>query len=308
MENKSLVIMSYNVFCRDSLLFKDAQDDRAKLIPEAINKYSKSIDCVIIQEIFDESAEKILDKEMKKYNFKYKSQKIAAEVFTKCFCLTKRIIEDGGVKIYSKYPIIFDSYITFNNGIGEDKLAGKGVVYAKINKNDNIYHIFGTHLQASGGKKGLEIRYNQMKQIRIYVESFDIPEEEVVILGGDLNLNSLSKKKILKKAEKISNFKNIPLDMDTFIPEINEMQKRHLSENQKQNLLDHILIHNDHLQPSAMKTNFVELKSKKQFLIPKPKGKWKCFGLLNKLSKYSKEKYPMHSLSDHEPRVSFLIF
>lgn len=68
-------VISYNVFCRSKLLFKDAQDSRAKLIPQALDKYSPDIDCILIQEIFAESSEKFMDKEMKKYGFKHISKK-----------------------------------------------------------------------------------------------------------------------------------------------------------------------------------------------------------------------------------------
>ncbi len=304
----SFVILTYNVFCRESLLFNDAQNVRAKLIPEAINKYSKSIDCVIVQEIFDESAEKILDKYMAKEGFKYKSEKISNDVFKNCLCITKRIIEDGGIKIYSKHKIIFNKSETFDNGINEDKLAGKGVVYAKINKNNNIFHVFGTHMQAGGGKKGKEIRYEQLRKIRLFVESLDLKKQEPVILGGDLNINILSKTKKFEKVEKILNFKNIPIDMDTFVPKINEMQKRYLPETQSQNLLDHILIHNDHKQPKSMRMNFVVIQSKKKFQIKRPIKYRKCFGILTKLSLYSHKTTSMNSLSDHEARVAFLLF
>ena len=80
MTEQSFKVMTYNVYCRESKLFKDAQNSRCKLIPKTIHQYSENIDCIIVQEIFDESAEKILDKEMEKYGFKYKSKKVAQRI------------------------------------------------------------------------------------------------------------------------------------------------------------------------------------------------------------------------------------
>jgi hypothetical protein len=61
------------------------------------------------------------------------------------------IRQDGGLVILSKYPIIECSAMTYLLRNGSDRLANKGVVYARIqvglSKNDYI-HVFDTHIQS----------------------------------------------------------------------------------------------------------------------------------------------------------------
>ena len=95
--------ITYNIFCRERLLFNDAQKERCSAIPKALNKYDNDIDCILVQENFWEKSEKILDREMEKYGFIYKSEKVGANHWCKCRCFCGKI-EDGGVKTYSKHP------------------------------------------------------------------------------------------------------------------------------------------------------------------------------------------------------------
>ena len=302
-------ILTYNIFCRSSLLFKDAQDERARLIPKAINKYSEDIDCVTIQEVFDESSEKILDKEMKKIGFKYKSNKVAQRIFRNCLFITKRIIEDGGIKTYSRYPIVFQNFTIFKNAESPDKIAGKGVIYTKIDKNGKFYHVFGTHLQA-GGKDKTTI--GQLKESKKFMDSMKIPKTDPVIFAGDLNISLTSEMSLFKNAEKILDCKNIAIDEETWNPRLNEMQTRSSPEQEDlesgQNRIDHVLISNSHLQPIESRCEFISLRSEEAFNIREIKGKSKCLGICKNLSKYSKSKIALHSLSDHEPRLALFKF
>ena len=60
---------------------------------------------------------------------------------------------------------------------------------------------------------------------------------------------------------------------------------------------------------SELPVLFISLKSEKPFKVRKPAGNYdKCCGLLKKLNKYSKKKYELYGLSDHEPILANFIF
>lgn len=301
-------IMSYNVFCRESKLFKDSQNARCKLIPKTIDEYSQNIDCIIVQEIFDEDAEKILNQQMKKYGFKYKSNKLSSHIIKNYYFFTKKIIEDGGVKIYSKFPIIFEKHLIFKHSSGEDELAGKGVCYIKIQKYNKYIHIFGTHLQSGKTDEKIKIKFKQIQQFKDFFNKQKIDPQDLVIFGGDFNINLKTQYKLLENIEDILNFYLI--DHSEFIPQRNDLQLRDNSEpNKKQNILDHFFISKQHFIPEKAISNIIELKSTIPYKIRKPKKKSNNFfiknTILSKLNKYSKKKYKLYSLSNHEPLISF---
>lgn len=309
-EQQSFTIMTYNVFCRESKLFKDSQNKRCSLIPKNIHQYSQNIDCIIVQEIFDESAEKILDDEMKKYGFEYKSKKVAHHMFKNYYLFTRKIIEDGGIKIYSKIPIDYQEQMIFKNSVGEDSMAGKGVCYIRINKYGKNIHIFGTHLQSGKTNKKIKSKFRQIKQFKKFINKQKISPEDLVILGGDFNLNKLSQSNLIDNALEILDCKLVNLNMDTYKPERNDLQLRDNPDSQKkQHLLDHFFISNKHLQLEC-KSMFVQLKSENYYKIKKLKKckpKFIKNTIFGKLKKYSKKKIKLYALSNHEPIVAYFI-
>jgi phospholipase C len=100
---------------------------------------------------------------------------------------------DGGVFILSKHPILYYEGETFNKTcVGTDCLSDKGVMYAKIQIKNEKYHIFGTHLQAHDGNHN--IRVQQLRIIRKFIDKFNIPKNEMIIIGGDTNIEKYNEK------------------------------------------------------------------------------------------------------------------
>lgn len=62
-------------------------------------------------------------------------------------------------------------------------------MYAKIQKGNTFYHVFGTHLNAAGE---FSVKVAQLHMMRAFVDSLNIPADEPVILGGDFNVNLYS--------------------------------------------------------------------------------------------------------------------
>ena len=295
-------LVTYNIFCREKLIFKDAQNTRAQLIPERLMNFEPTLDCLLIQEIFNESSEKILDKRMADMDILYRSKKVANSPFLSGLCF-KKIIEDGGVKIYSKHPIVKEDHLIFESKEGINAIAGKGCGYAKIKKDNTMFHVFNTHLQAGGTAK---TRINQLKEIGLFILKQEIPDTELIILGGDFNMDNIP------ELEKILEMKNVRLDMDTFNPEKNQIQKRASPEKADdefpdRRLIDHIFIKN-YQNIIDNKSIFTNLKSIEPYKIRMPTEKRNsnsCFPWLKYLYKYGKYEN-LTALSDHEPIFAYL--
>lgn len=174
---QTLEVLSYNIYMRPRFLFFDGQEVRASLLPNKIQGY----DVIIFQEAFDDHVRNNL---LNRLNNEYPYQ-------TKILGSDKGIRQDGGVIMVSKWPIEAQDQQLFGNACAaEDCLADKGVLYAKINKQGQIYHLFGTHIQSGRNKRA--IREQQFHIIKSFVDSKQIPKDEPVIMGGDFNVNRFS--------------------------------------------------------------------------------------------------------------------
>jgi len=99
----------------------------------------------------------------------------------------------SGLGIYSKHQILDHAFMNFAAYCGgDDCMADKGVIYVKIKKGENLYHIFNTHTNANVDKH--EVRRLQYKVIRKFIDSKKIPLDEFVIIGGDLNEDKLGQR------------------------------------------------------------------------------------------------------------------
>jgi len=70
----------------------------------------------------------------------------------------------------------------------EAQAIDKGVLYAKIQHPDgSIIHGFNTHAQSNSVKNEHSTRIQQFQRFKEFIDSFNIPQDEFVLLGGDLN-------------------------------------------------------------------------------------------------------------------------
>lgn len=190
-----LSILAYNVFLRPRFLFKDGQFGRANKISQIILNFqldnNSDIDIIILSEMFDKKSRNLLLNGLKNIGFIYKTKLLGNKICSRKF----PAIYNGGVIIVSKYPIIMNNEIIFNKSSGEDSISAKGCVYAKIKKGNFFYHIFGSHLQSGESNNiNLEnskylVRIEQFKEINNFITSLNIPKNEGIIFGGDINSN-----------------------------------------------------------------------------------------------------------------------
>ena len=153
-----------------------------------------------------------------------------------------RFILDSGLLIISKFPIVFHDSIIYDDGVGVDNYAAKGVLYAKIETKENSFlHIFSTHLQASYGNptgKDVLVRQSQISQLVEFIQK-NVNDNFPIILLGDLNVNSRKGTEYLSLFNelKISNFQLI----DTIFEHYGEHQITFGDSDELNNPLDTVL-------------------------------------------------------------------
>lgn len=172
-----LNVLSYNVFMLSPPISLSDQGTRANYIHEHISGY----DIIIFNEAFDNSARSDLTDNM-----------IAEYPYYTDVVDESGSTEDGGVIIFSRWPIEYSEDIVYDDCDAEDCLAAKGVMYARIDKMGEKYHVFGTHTQAWPEEQNVITRQAQLTQFKNFMLSLEIPENEAVIYGGDLNVDKIA--------------------------------------------------------------------------------------------------------------------
>lgn len=152
-------------------------------------------DVVIFTEMFTSNREKALTQNMKAAGYTHNTPVLNPS--------TNPLKWSGGVMVFSKYPIVNTKEIEFSSKTGWDKNARKGVLYVKINKNNVPFNIFSTHTNASyeyeKGRASLKeagrrVRNSQFSQMRAFINALKIPQDQPVIIAGDMNVDMYSEK------------------------------------------------------------------------------------------------------------------
>ena len=101
------------------------------------------------------------------------------------------IRQDSGLIILSKYPIIESSAMTYSSSSGSDRLANKGVVYARIqvsSSEGDYLHVFNTHIQAHDYS---ETRLAQISELMDFISKIiksDKDHIRPILIVGDFNV------------------------------------------------------------------------------------------------------------------------
>ncbi|WP_080633789.1 sphingomyelin phosphodiesterase [Leptospira santarosai] len=248
-------ILSHNVFLLPIGLpgwGNWGQNERAERI--ASSNYIRNQDVIVFDEAFDTNARKILLDGVRS-EYPYQTDVIGrtqedwdatlgdyrSEAFT-----------NGGVVVVSKWPIEEKiQYIFKERGCGADFFSNKGFAYVRINKNGRKFHIIGTHVQAQDSacaNLGKVSRMNQFNEIKSFIDSAKIPNNEMVLIAGDLNVirdsseyyDMLSKLNVNKPK-----YSGVPFTWDTKTNEITAFYY----EKEQPVYLDYVLVSKSHFQP-----------------------------------------------------------
>ncbi|MEZ5009940.1 MAG: T9SS type A sorting domain-containing protein [Chitinophagales bacterium] len=170
-------VLAYNTYMLSVPIALSDQGTRAQHIDEAVH----DLDAILIQEVFDNSARATLLAQLAP-EYPYQTDVVDLP----------NIYEDGGVMIVSRWPIEYTAQMVFNNCLDADCLSNKGVMYARINKLGKKYHLFSTHQnaqQVAGDAAFVNVRNLQMQQFNAFIDAQNIPVDEAVIFGGDMNVD-----------------------------------------------------------------------------------------------------------------------
>ncbi len=255
-------ILNYNAMLLDSTTFPNhKQKFRAGAIPKAIQK-NGTWDVIVINEAFLNSARQTLQGGLLLIGYPF---------------LTKVVdksgnLDDGGVFIQSRLPILATDMLVFNDCSGSDCLSNKGVMYAKVQKNSRIIHIFGTHLQSSRGRKEAQVRTKQLRQLNSFIKS-KAPnakaKNEIIIVSGDLNFDpKLDGNEYVNALSTLnaSLYGNRPSGY-TFDPKNNSVAK-YRYKGEKQEWLDYIFVGKNGAMPSNVSYSVMKFKNSTTYNMP----------------------------------------
>ncbi|BAZ51578.1 hypothetical protein NIES4103_42350 [Nostoc sp. NIES-4103] len=250
-------LLTDNVYMLSTKLYPNwGQEQRAGLI--AKSDYIKDYDVVIFQEAFENTAS---NKLLSGLRSEYPHQTPVLGRTKKGWDSTLGnysnglLVEDGGVAIVSRWPIKEKVQYVFKESCGADFYSNKGFVYVKLEKNQRFYHVIGTHTQAEdrvcGRGKPAEIRSSQFREINKFIRDKNIPPNEIVFIGGDLNVNrnnSSEYRRMLASLE-VDEPKDYAGFTATWDPTTNSIA-RYNYPNSPGEYLDYILISKNHAQPN----------------------------------------------------------
>lgn len=173
-----LNVLTYNPGILMPLVSNDQEEEeRAPVFYQAM---PKNMDFIIFQEFFDPVRSARILRDLEPW-YPYQTSILNAQN------LIPGILMGGGVVIVSKHPILEEDDFSFKNDGqanpgGVDAFANKGVKYAKIDKNGQIIHVFGTHTHG--------YRSDNEDMGRWITQRIAPNRDDIVIMGGDMNTNA----------------------------------------------------------------------------------------------------------------------
>ena len=103
------------------------------------------------------------------------------------------IRQDGGLITLSKYPIVEGSAMTYSSSSGTDRLANKGVIYARIQigpHEGDYVHVFNTHIQSHDYS---ETRLAQIGELVDFISEIIKSDKDYIrpiMVAGDFNITA----------------------------------------------------------------------------------------------------------------------
>ncbi|XP_053700056.1 sphingomyelin phosphodiesterase 5 isoform X2 [Synchiropus splendidus] len=168
---------------------------------EVSTMFPANLDVLCLEEVFDTRAAKKLTDRLKPVfgHILYDVGVYACQ--PPCSCSTFKFF-NSGMLLASRFPVLEAQYHFFPNSRGEDALAAKGLLSAKLligrnRKGKDVVGYFNcTHLHAPEGEG--EIRCLQLNMVTKWIGDFQaankLPDEDVVfdVLCGDFNFDNCS--------------------------------------------------------------------------------------------------------------------
>ncbi|KAL7532968.1 hypothetical protein ACHAWF_004300 [Thalassiosira exigua] len=105
----------------------------------------------------------------------------------------------SGLAIFSKHPIVEHDFVDWFDAFGigdgmapdlgnfEAYLSDKGALYAKVTKDGRPVHFLTLHTNSDTTGDYHGVRVKQFNKVREFLNSKNIPSDELVVMGGDFN-------------------------------------------------------------------------------------------------------------------------
>lgn len=168
-----LRVLTYNVKLDPYYFSFETPLNHAQRRAHILPRYLKNYDALVVEELFASHMRNEIIEALS-HEYRYHTSDIKGNK-----ALT------GGVVIFSRWPLTYQQQMVFSHCSKEDCHAAKGVVYAQINKYDQKYHIFGTHLQAGDAP----VRNEQLTELANFIDSQMLPSGARVLVAGDFNID-----------------------------------------------------------------------------------------------------------------------
>ncbi|WP_422090588.1 sphingomyelin phosphodiesterase [Tenacibaculum ovolyticum] len=213
----NLSVMSYNIFQLPSTAaffgqagttYKEYERSEAfNLVFQQRERVGETPDVLAIQEGFNTFFDNVIRSQTIKKIYPYRTRLLGQvcddNVSGNCGSFATHIdarYTNGGLIIFSKYPIEKRAEHVWTDEAREyatyEGFANKGVTYAAIRKDGELFHIFNTHTNSEQPKyPATAIRKGQFNQMITFKNKLNIPASEPVIYLGDMNLENDKEKR-----------------------------------------------------------------------------------------------------------------
>jgi len=219
----------------------------------------------------------------------------------------------GGVMIASQHPIVRQHALVFSHySEGSwDAMSNKGAVYAEITVQGQPVHLVATHLQAThdgGNDAEHTVRMQQLSEMKAWLDGFDIPANEPLILTGDMNVPFSRSAQIADMLSVTNTRMNFDATTEpASYPEANWMARAsnyHFEHNMcYRDTLDYVMWRADHLQPeNTPEIRVIPLQSLTAWYWDYLEGDWSLCAGDQYHNGYTRD------ISDHYPVVTTFDF
>lgn len=165
--------MTYNVWALPPI-----SSNNCARLDEIANNLA-GYDAVAVQEMFDNDCRNNFLNKVRSA-FPYQSQLVD---------ISSNILQDGGTLIISRWPIMVDRTLVFDQCTGSDCLANKGANYVQVLKHGVAYHLANTHAPSFDSDEARAMRRYAFGKIRGLIDAQRVPATDALLIAGDLNVN-----------------------------------------------------------------------------------------------------------------------
>jgi endonuclease/exonuclease/phosphatase family metal-dependent hydrolase len=185
----TLKILQFNASWRPNLLHRfnpDFARERAALLLERVAPY----DVVCLNDCCSYVGSPVASfvTSMRRRGFAYFARSPPAAIFSDH-------IFDGGVLLFSKYPILMRDHRSFSPGVGPEEFVARGSLYARVQTGAGTHvHIIAAHAQpehAGAVPECRSVRFTQLREVRLQLDRV-ASDGQPVVLVGDLGVDALA--------------------------------------------------------------------------------------------------------------------